>query len=104
MGLPAAFVTPEQIYDRYGGGLPGGDAIRQAVSPAVDVQYNVTGDFDSVPDTAVGVVVVGETPYAEGVGDRPDLHLSEDDRALIARMRAASFRGSSGASLRRSVE
>jgi beta-glucosidase len=64
------------------------DAIRQAVSPAADVQYSATGDFDSVPDTAVGVVVVGETPYAEGVGDRPDLHLSEDDRALIARMRA----------------
>jgi beta-glucosidase len=35
----------------------------------------------------VGLVVLGETPYAEGFGDRADLTLSDDDVALIGRMR-----------------
>jgi len=29
---------------------------------------------------------VGETPYAEGVGDKADLSLSADDQALVSRM------------------
>ena len=35
----------------------------------------------------VGLVVLGEEPYAEGFGDRADLSLSDDDIALIGRMR-----------------
>jgi beta-glucosidase len=35
----------------------------------------------------VGIVVVGEMPYAEGFGDTPDLNLSEQDVALIDRLR-----------------
>ena len=37
----------------------------------------------------VGVVVIGETPYAEGVGDRADLALSADDVAAVRAVRAA---------------
>lgn len=64
------------------------DAVCQAVSPATDVQYNVSGEFDTTTVAPLGIAVVGETPYAEGVGDRPDLSLSPQDKALIARMRA----------------
>lgn len=35
----------------------------------------------------VGIVVVAETPYAEGMGDRFDLRLSDADQALIGRVR-----------------
>jgi beta-glucosidase len=38
----------------------------------------------------VGIVVVGERPYAEGVGDRADLSLSEADLAAIGRLRERS--------------
>ena len=40
----------------------------------------------SQPD--IGIVVVGETPYAEGVGDRDDLSLSPDDIAVIECVRS----------------
>ena len=36
----------------------------------------------------IGIVVVGEAPYAEGVGDREDLGLSADDIALIEWVRS----------------
>jgi beta-glucosidase len=38
----------------------------------------------------VGIVVVGERPYAEGVGDSNDLSLSEADLAALERIRARS--------------
>jgi beta-glucosidase len=57
---------------------------------------NVTYSKDASADMSgsdVGVVVVGETPYAEGVGDigngRPDLSLSAADRAAIDKVCAA---------------
>ena len=39
-------------------------------------------------DTAeIGLVVLGEEPYAEGQGDKGDLRLSAEDMALLARVR-----------------
>jgi beta-glucosidase len=37
----------------------------------------------------VGIVVVGETPYAEGVGDSGDLSLDAADRQAVTNMHAA---------------
>jgi beta-glucosidase len=58
-----------------------------------DKDANVTYSKDASASTAgsdVGVVVVGETPYAEGVGDigngRADLSLSAADRTAIDRV------------------
>ncbi len=34
------------------------------------------------------VVVIGETPYAEGKGDRRDLNLAAEDVALVKKMKA----------------
>jgi beta-glucosidase len=36
-----------------------------------------------------GVVVIGETPYAEGLGDRSDLSLSAEDVAAVRAVRGA---------------
>jgi beta-glucosidase len=38
----------------------------------------------------VGIVVIAEPPYAEGVGDRADLSLSEAETQLITEMRNQS--------------
>ena len=34
------------------------------------------------------IAVIGETPYAEGKGDRKDLQLSSEDTALVTRAKA----------------
>jgi beta-glucosidase len=73
------------------------DGIRQAVSERTRVEYNRFGQFDSVTDAQgvprmaeVGIVVVAEPPYAEGVGDRADLTLPDADAVLIDHVRAQS--------------
>jgi len=49
--------------------------------------YNATGDFAAGTHAAVGVVVVAERPYAEGVGDSSTLSLPADDLAVIDKVR-----------------
>jgi len=62
-------------------------AIRAAVSPQTVVEVNKGGNFQGHAE--VGIVVVGEKPYAEGVGDAADLRLSSDDVKVIQRVRPA---------------
>jgi beta-glucosidase len=64
------------------------EAIQEAVSDEAQVRYSAEGGFKGDQPAPLGIVVVGEPPYAEGMGDRGDLHLSAEDRELIERMRA----------------
>ena len=52
------------------------------------VEFNPTGEFNGIAD--VGIVVVGEQPYAEGVGDTRSLNLSQVDSQVINNMRTNS--------------
>lgn len=62
-------------------------AIAEAVSPGTEVIFRPDGRF-AFDDTAeIGIVVVGEEPYAEGEGDRDDLSLSGEDVELVRRVR-----------------
>jgi beta-glucosidase len=64
-------------------------AIKNTVSANTTVRYEPAGDFDPVePLAEVGLVVLGESPYVEGEGDRADLNLPVADLALIERVRA----------------
>jgi beta-glucosidase len=70
------------------------EGIQDLVSPETQVNYNRFGQFDRILDTSgdpliadVGVVVISEEPYAEGVGDRADLTLLQADVDLIHRVR-----------------
>lgn len=56
-------------------------AIAATASPKTQVTYSVDGRAAAGADVAV--VVVGEAPYAEGVGDRADLALAAEDVALV---------------------
>jgi len=57
------------------------------VAPGVNVTYSAMGE--SSPGADAVLVVVGETPYAEGQGDRKSLSLSEKDHALISKAKEA---------------
>ena len=82
-------------------GKPGNDnegttilsGIRAATSSGTQVEYNRNGDFSELKNTDgnslvadVGIVVLAEQPYAEGVGDRADISLHEEETSLIVRM------------------
>ena len=64
-------------------------AIQQAVSPATKVTFSNDGAGASGAD--VGIVVVGETPYAEGRGDREELSLTAEDTSAISNVKRAGI-------------
>ena len=64
------------------------EAIQATISLDSHVEYNRSGEFDGMAD--VGIVVVGEQPYAEGVGDARGLDLSQADEQTMANVRAQS--------------
>jgi beta-glucosidase len=63
-------------------------AIRNTVAQGTKVTFSKDGTIGA-ERSDLGVVVIGETPYAEGKGDNKDLNLSmEDVRAVKAMKRA----------------
>ena len=68
---------------------PGGTTILAAIKSAVSQKTQVTYSLDGTgaEGAALGVVVVGERPYAEGVGDRSDLSLDKEDLDAIANVK-----------------
>ena len=61
----------------------------QARAGSASVTYDPGGGFEAAgaEPADVGIVVVGEEPYAEGVGDDPDPVLSDADLATIRSVR-----------------
>jgi beta-glucosidase len=72
---------------------PGGTtilkAIQNTVSPATKVTFSKDGSDAGGAD--VGILVIGETPYAEGFGDRDDLALAAEDLTAINNMKQAGI-------------
>jgi beta-glucosidase len=71
--------------------------IKATVGPNTRVEFDRTGVFDEVKDadgnllTAdVGILVLAEQPYAEGVGDSADISLTQAESDLISQMRKRS--------------
>jgi beta-glucosidase len=70
------------------------DAIEASVSPETTVYYNGFGRYRNADDAVgnpirgeVGIVVVGEQPYAEGMGDSDELALTPADVNAITAVR-----------------
>ncbi len=61
-------------------------AIKNTVSKETKITYSLDGSGADSND--IGIVVIGEEPYAEMFGDREDLSLSTEDIAVIDRMKA----------------
>jgi beta-glucosidase len=71
----------------------GGTTILQAIKNTVPNSANVTfsADGTGAAGADVGIVVVGETPYAEMFGDREELSLAKEDIAAIENMKKAGI-------------
>lgn len=64
-------------------------ALRSAAAKGTEVTYSKDGS--GAAGAEVGVVVVGETPYAEFLGDRADLALAGQDLEAIANVKQAGI-------------
>jgi beta-glucosidase len=64
-------------------------AIKHAVSDGTQVTFSKDGT--GAKGANVGIVVIGETPYAEGVGDSADLALAKEDVEAVQNMKAAGI-------------
>ncbi len=70
---------------------PGGttvlEAIRKTVSPKTKITFSENGTGAEGADAAI--VVIGERPYAEGLGDRAELNLDKEDLQAIDNLKKA---------------
>lgn len=64
--------------------------IKAQVSPGTVIEYDAQGDFTNTIQAPVGIVVVGERPYAEGWGDTAFPILNDEDLATIKNVQAAA--------------
>lgn len=86
-------------------GKPGNDnegttilsGIRALSGSGTRVEYNRDGDFSEFTDSDgnpliadVGIVILAEQPYAEGVGDRADISLTAEETSLLLEMEKRS--------------
>ena len=81
-----------QWQGKSGPNTTGGTTILAAIKAAAkgaEVTYSKDGSGAAGADVAV--VVVGETPYAEFLGDRTDLSLTKEDQAAIATVKSAGI-------------
>jgi beta-glucosidase len=72
--------------------IPGGTSILagcRSVAPEAMISWSLDGSGAAGAD--IGVVVIGEKPYAEGAGDSSDLSLSKDDVLALATVKKAGI-------------
>ncbi len=77
------------VYWQGGAGpiTPGTTILEGLRSNGLDVDHRPNGDFWDCPRARVGLAVVAEHPYAEGLGDRADLSLPDEDVRRVERLR-----------------
>ena len=64
-------------------------AIQESVSPQTKVTFSVDGSNASGAE--LGIVVIGEIPYAEMIGDRSSLALADEDVAVVEKMKQSGM-------------
>lgn len=64
-------------------------AVQESVSNKTKVTFSVDGSDAAGAD--LGIVVIGEIPYAEMIGDRQSLELAEEDVAVVEKMKQAGM-------------
>src|SRR5829696_8858330 len=75
--------------DQTSGGTTILKAIKETVSPQTMITYSKDGVDAAGAD--LGIMVIGETPYAEWMGDRQTLELAEEDVAVVEKMKQSGM-------------
>jgi beta-glucosidase len=72
---------------------PGGTTILQAIRKSVSGKTQVTysQDGSGAEGASLAIAVIGETPYAEGIGDRADLSLAKADIDVVANLKKSGI-------------
>ncbi len=72
---------------------PGGVTVLEAVKAAVSEETKVTYSLDGTgaEGATLGIAVIGELPYAEGIGDRADLSLDTQDITVVNNLKRAGI-------------
>ncbi len=72
---------------------PGGTTVLGAVKAAVskDTEVTYSPDGTGAKGATLGIAVIGELPYAEGMGDRADLSLDAQDIAVVHNLKNAGI-------------
>jgi beta-glucosidase len=73
--------------------MTGGTTILKAIEASVTPQTKITftKDGSGADGADVGIVVIGETPYAEMIGDRKDLTVADEDVAAVEAVKKAGI-------------
>src|SRR5579884_183893 len=76
-----------------GGAIDTGTTILAALRKAAGSSGEVTHSLDGsgAAGASVGIAVIGETPYAEFMGDRTDLRVAREDVAVVERLKSAGI-------------
>jgi beta-glucosidase len=73
--------------------VPGATSIKQAFESALGSGHVVySADGSTTSGASVGVAVIGETPYAEGKGDKTDLTITSDDVNVVKALKQAGLK------------
>jgi len=73
--------------------VPGATSVRAAMEAALGTgKVLFAENGSSTSGASVGVAVIGETPYAEGKGDRTDLGLASDDVNAVKALKNAGLK------------
>jgi beta-glucosidase len=72
--------------------IPGATSVRQAFAAALgDARVVYSADGSAVQGANVAVAVIGEAPYAEGMGDRTDLTIPAAQAQVVQNLKAAGL-------------
>ena len=85
--LTDELIYRKELYARANRGTTILTAIKKAASKDTKVTFSKEGKGAEGAD--VGVVVIGEEPYAEMKGDRADLSLAKEDKEAVAAVKKA---------------
>ena len=73
--------------------VPGATSIRQAMESALGASHVVySANGSTTTGASIGVAVIGETPYAEGKGDKTDLTVTSDDVSVVKALKQAGLK------------
>ena len=64
-------------------------AVQATVSDDTEVTYSLDGT--GAEGASLGIAVIGERPYAEGMGDRENLSLDAEDIATVNNLKSAGI-------------